>query len=254
MSTTFQATLTCNGCGGQLQAELYTNLHVSRSPERREQILAGEFMVYPCPHCGRSVHVQPSLLYTDFERFKWYAVFPTWAVRHRGELCRMVEEGFHTNMEVQCAPMVRAWAPRMTKRALFGLPALREALLCDDHAIDLRALQVFKVQLVRDLAPECFHPDTSFTLDGVEDGRLCFALAQPQPGNLELVRRFGVRPEAMAPLLALGEELPLRFPAYYTSLACDWRAPLNPDLPLTRDPLAGARLRTPWMDGPERPL
>lgn len=76
MSTTFPAEVRCPKCAASFGVELYTNLHVTRSPEKRAAILAGQFSVFDCPACATRVRIEPTMLYTDFDRWCWYAVFP----------------------------------------------------------------------------------------------------------------------------------------------------------------------------------
>lgn len=249
MSTTYQAPVACPRCGDHFDATLFTNLHVTRSPEVRDDILAGRFQRFDCPHCAASVRVEPSMLYTDFERYRWYAVFPQWAIEHRHDLAEMVLEGFQRNMTVQCAPIVRSWAPMFRIRVVFGLPSLRDKLLCDDAGLDDRVLEVFKLQLVRDRFPEAFRPDATLYLDRVEPLKLIFILTVPgERDDLEVVRRVAVGRVAYEALAAT-PDLASRMPLFFDSSVVDWRAPLQPERPLPRDPLGERRVRLPWQNG-----
>lgn len=248
MSTTYDAPVACPRCGERFNATLFTNLHVTRSPAVRDDILAGKFQRFDCPHCAASVRVEPSMLYTDFERYRWYAVFPQWAIEHRKELSEMVLEGFHRNMLVQCAPIVRSWAPMFRIRVIFGLPSLRDKLLCDDAELDDRVLEVFKLQLLRDRFPEAFRPDATLYLDRAEPLKLTFLLTLPgDQDDLEVVRRVAVDRTAYQ-ALALSPGLAERMPDFFNSAVVDWRAPLQPDRPLPKDPLGEQRVRLPWQD------
>ncbi len=248
MSTTFPAELACPHCppgpAGEpatFPVELYTNLHVSRSPERRAQILAGQFSVFACPACGGRIRVEPTMLYTDFETWKWYAVFARSAIRHRSALVALVDAGFHHNLEVAAPPMVREWGPQFTRRVVFGLASLRDKLLCDDHGLDDRALEALKWLVLRESAPSAIQPATDAWLDHVEDDRLVLGVEPPAGSDGTVVTRWiGVARERLAEAAGYVATLGL------DGEVVDWRAGLWPD-----DPLASAdghpRVHTPWM-------
>ncbi|MFT5682035.1 MAG: hypothetical protein ACI8RZ_002953 [Myxococcota bacterium] len=232
MSIAAAHTIVCPTCQAQFSGELLRSLHVTRRPDARAAILAGTFQRFTCPECGGAVRVEPTLLYTDFERHHWFAVFPRHTLPHRHDLIDLVDEGFEANMRTHCPPMVRQWAPRFVRRVIFGLPALREKLLCDLHALDDRVLEVAKMQLLRDTAPRAFHPATLLYLDAVTEAGLELVLAErPGEDGTQIVRRIGVK-RAFYERIAAWPALPGRFPELYQPWLADWQAALQPHAPL----------------------
>src|SRR5688572_24452370 len=100
-------------------------------PERRAAILAGRFSVFVCHQCQGRTRIEPTMLYTDFDRWSWYGVFPQTAIRHRSALAAQVAQLFHHNIELAAAPIVKSWAPNFKRRTVFGLASLRDKLLCE---------------------------------------------------------------------------------------------------------------------------
>ncbi|MEQ1566540.1 MAG: CpXC domain-containing protein [Myxococcota bacterium] len=232
MSSTQPVHIRCPRCGDRFPAQLFLNLHVTRSPESRHMILDGRFSMFDCPACGARIRAEPTMLYSDFEKWKWYGVFPRAALRHRGALVERLNQGFRFNLEVAAPPMVREWAPRFTRRAVFGLASLRDKLLCEDHGLDDRALEVLKWMVLRESAPRAIHPETDVHLHHVDGDQLAL-LIEPPPGpdGTVVARLLGVDRGRLAEAAGLVGKL------YPDGEVVDWRAPLWPDEPLD-EPLA----------------
>lgn len=248
MSTTHDSHVRCPKCSTDFRATLYSNLHVTRSPEVRQSILDGHFQVFPCPNCGERVRVEPTLLYTDFSRDQWFATFPRHAVTHRSALTALVEEGFRVNMTVSCPPKVKAWAPRFTRRVIFGLPSLRDKLLCEELGLDDRVLEVFKLRLMRDQVPDALHPEGAMLLAGADEERLIFASASPPGTDGTVIHRQLAVPRSALTALAATAGLENSYPMFFTGPVVDWRAVLHPDTPLP--PSQRPALTPPWMAAP----
>jgi hypothetical protein len=242
VSTTFPAELRCPKCATPFAVELFTNLHVTRAPERREAVLQGKFSIFPCPSCDGRIRLEPTMLYTDFERWRWYGVFPRSAIRHRTALVELVRKGFHENLEVAAPPMVREWAPKFAVRVVFGLASLRDKLLCEDHGLDDRALEVLKWMVLRESAPGAIQPDSEVHLEEVRPDQLVIRI-EPPPGadGTVVARLLGVDRARLAEAAPLIEKIGMG------GDVVDWRAPLCPDEPLA-DPVGEPRVRTPWMN------
>lgn len=241
MSTLSPGVVVCHRCQARFDAQLWTGLHATRAPEVREAVLDGTFHRFECRGCGELVFVEPTMLYTDFDRRQWVAVLPEAGIRHRTALARLVEDGFHHNMEVACPPMVKAWAPSFVRRLVFGLPALRDKLLAWDAGLDDRVLELYKLQVLRDQG--VIRPDTRLWLDAVEPERLVFNRVEAQPAvSMELVRRYGVERAGYDRIYAERQPYAVTTPALFSGIVVDWRAPWNADLPL--DAQATAELAT----------
>ncbi|MBA3540673.1 MAG: hypothetical protein H0T79_13765 [Deltaproteobacteria bacterium] len=124
------------------------SLHVSARPDIRMAILAGEFHRFACPMCNRFMLVDKVFAYTDFPRNQWFTVVPAANLPDRAEWIAFAERSFRAVFVERAAPMVQTWAPRFTRRVIFGLASLREKLVAFDAGLDDRRLEQLKVDLV----------------------------------------------------------------------------------------------------------
>jgi len=232
MSVIVPLDIRCGRCRGEFQSSTWQSLHVRRAPEAREDILAGTFLRPTCPHCGAFVLVEPTMLYTDFDRRQWFATLPHHAIDRRTAVAKLVKDGFRANMEVYCPPMVREWAPDFTIRVTFGLPSLREKILAFDHGLDDRVLELTKLWLMRDLRLGPVTADVRFYLDRIEGDTLHLVHSSPGPDATELVHTLAVPRSTYAHVRdGLGD----REPDLGGDVVVDWRAAFCPDEPLRID-------------------
>ncbi|MCB9543886.1 MAG: CpXC domain-containing protein [Myxococcales bacterium] len=146
MSTFVDGLVVCRACAHRYPAEIADAVHVSTRRELRDAILAGELHRFMCPRCGGSTTVEKLFAYTDFDRFHWFVVVPGAELPFVDDWERFAEETFAATMRSHCPPMVRdEWAPRMQRRVVFGLAALREKLMAADAGLDDRVLEGMKL-------------------------------------------------------------------------------------------------------------
>ncbi|MEL6345473.1 MAG: CpXC domain-containing protein [Myxococcota bacterium] len=233
MSTFVNLELTCNHCHGRFQVEAAQSLQIRRFPEYREQILDGVFNHFRCPHCERLAVVEPRLLYTDFERFHWLVAWPGHALRYRAALGEKMAASFHKNMVVSCPPLVRSWAPRFTRRMVFGLPQLREKLLIFDHELDDRLIEALKLRILQSGRWGKLSIHSSLLFEGMEGVGLRFRYTGPQgPDRMAVSLRFTVNAYRYTELAERRPHLEQQMPELFGGLTVDWRGALLPPAPL----------------------
>jgi hypothetical protein len=178
MSTFVPAVVRCR-CGAEQRVEVADSLHVSSRPDLRAAILAGEFHRFACPSCGAFTRVDKLFAYTDFPRHQWFTVVPDAQLDHRGEWLRFAERSFRAVFVERALPMVTEWAPRFTRRVIFGMASLREKLVAFDAGLDDRRLEQLKIELVASsrliFAPGCY----CFLVSATDD-ELVFEWAVPE--------------------------------------------------------------------------
>ncbi len=166
--------LRCPWCGATSQQSVAVSLDAASARREREEILAGTFQRFSCQQCGKAHVADGPLIYIDFENKHWLGVLPRPWESAWWQWEKQPEEAFTRNMVDNCPPIVRSWSPDFTIRTVFGLPALREKLLCFDAGIDDRALEALKLDFMRT------SPDSVFALEGrprlvaVDDRQLGF--------------------------------------------------------------------------------
>jgi hypothetical protein len=146
-------------------------------PELREQILVGTFQRFVCEECDATMRIEDAMVYLDFERKEWMTCFPRareteW---HRLELEPL--EDWKEAMVTHAAPIAREMSAGFKIRAVFGMDALREKLLCFEHGIQDELLEVLKFDLVRGVPDIPFQPNRRLRLYAVNQDVLWFGLS-----------------------------------------------------------------------------
>lgn len=211
-------------------------MHVTRAPELREAILSGRFQRFVCTHCGRVVVVEPTLLYTDFERNQWIGVFPTHALPFHRELSAEIMTSFHRNMEVAAPEIVRQWAPSFRIRCVFGLPALREKLILWEEGLDDALFECMKLQLLLSLDPELLDHRTQVWLLDQTSEHFIFSVTPPskeQDGSV-VEQHLRLHRDRYLSLQKKRFELSTSFRDLFEGILVDWRGMFCPEQPLPK--------------------
>jgi hypothetical protein len=183
MSVFKPRTIACPRCGDKRRRVVALSINAPRRPDVRRAILEGRFQRYVCESCGGSFTVDGPLFYVDFERHQFFGVFPSaWEGAWRAVEAE-VAESFRQGVAEHAPEFVRAQAPEFTVRAIFGLAALREKLLCLEAGIEDDALEALKLDLMRS-GPR-FHPSARPRLSELDSERLHFEVPE---GGLEVPR------------------------------------------------------------------
>lgn len=233
MSTFVEVSVRCASCGHVYVGEAATGLHVSRSPEIREALLRGELHRSDCPACGSpNVLHNRTFVYTDFDRWLWITTYPSSGLRYRGELEARADASWDDVMRRGAPEFVsRDWAPRFTRRVVFGLNALREKVLVLEAGLDDRLLEAFKLMIWRDMRLGAMRPGAELWFEDANDEGLVFThVTPPGPDQTRVGRTFSVRREGFealdrAAVLASTPELA-------EGLIVDWRALMFEPQPL----------------------
>lgn len=149
MSVFEQYLIRCPHCNHEELRTVATSINGGRSPLYRQSIMNDEFQRFLCCHCEGEFIVDGPFIYLDFDRFQWFGVYPAVWERHWSQLEVEVAESFERSVAKHAPPCVRGLASSFSVRAVFGLVALREKLLCSEAAVDDRLLEVLKLDLMR---------------------------------------------------------------------------------------------------------
>jgi hypothetical protein len=173
VSTFAQRTYPCPTCKVEARRTVAVSLNGGRRADLREAILTGGFQGFTCEACGMPYRVEDPFVYVDFERKDWISMFPPARERQWPALESEPVEDWRQSMVVHAAPVARARSEGMKVRAVFGLAALREKLLCFAHGLDDGWLEVLKLDLMRTPAVGLpFHPDARPRLTAVHPDKL----------------------------------------------------------------------------------
>lgn len=158
MSIFEQRTLTCPHCGTQAEHTVAVSVNGGRSPQYRQQILEGSFQVMTCATCGEKADADGPFIYIDLRARQWIGCFPrAWEPAWRSYENEPMDS-WRRSMVDHAPANVRRMSDGFRVRAVFGLPALREKLLCFVHDIDDRVLEALKLDLLRSHPALAMHP------------------------------------------------------------------------------------------------
>ena len=175
---------TCPQCGAVAEREVAVSINGGRFPRDRALIIEEKFQAFRCAACGRTSLVEDPFMYTDFQRKDWIGVFPTAWELEWSKHERAPADAFALNMKGAAAsPTARELAAGFRVRAVFGLGALREKLLCTDSGIDDLVLEVLKLELMRTTPPLTLHPGGRPRLAAADEDTLRFHAPSQQPSG-----------------------------------------------------------------------
>lgn len=231
------ATIACR-CGALYSVDVARGPLISLRPAVRQQLLDGTFHRFFCRACGMTTMLDTLLSFVDVSRRLWLTVAPSTGLPWRAQWLAVARASFEaTPARASFAPTPAEDAPALiegwegwdqapTRRLLFGLAPLREALVAADAELDDRVLELLKIQLVRDLRDR-FSAAAYFHLVAATSTTLTFERTHPDG----LIRKLAV-PRALHDALAEDPDLPrlidLAFP---DGLLIDHRALLVPEAP-----------------------
>ena len=141
MSVFLDEIVTCPHCEATEVRSVARSVNAERSPDLREAVLAGTFQQVTCGKCGGAFEIGAPFLYVDAARGQWIAVHGRTDAVHWESLEQEASDAWHRSTTPH-APWREARV-----RAVFGLLALREKLVCDDLGLDDAALEVLKLQI-----------------------------------------------------------------------------------------------------------
>lgn len=197
MSTFASRTHACPTCGTRQELTVAISLNGDRMPELREQILAGTFQRFPCSACEAAILVEDPMVYLDFARKEWLTCFPRSRESEWHRLEQEPLEDWKEAMITHASPIARNMSAGFKVRAVFGFNALREKLLCFEHAIDDGLLEVLKFDLIRSLSDLPFVPERRLRLYAVEPETLWFGVSGTErtlPMPRQLLDEYAMEP------------------------------------------------------------
>ncbi|WP_077036757.1 CpXC domain-containing protein [Pelomonas sp. KK5] len=143
--------VSCPHCGETTSIEEVGSLNADRRPDLRQQILDDTFQTAACSHCGESFRLEPDFNYMDAGRGQWIACYPGPRILDHLEAADEMGAVFENNFGPGAGKAAHELGQSLTGRVVFGWPAMREKLLAHDLAIDDVALELLKLDILREL-------------------------------------------------------------------------------------------------------
>ncbi len=174
MSTFEDREVRCPHCGEREVRSVAVSLNAPRRRDLERAIVEGQFQLAACSHCGQFFGVDDPMILMDFDRGFWIGMFPARWESGWKRVEREPLDAWRRSMVENAPPVVRSWGKDFRVRSVFGLPALRDKLLCFLAGIDDRFLELLKLKLMR--GPLTLHPAARPRLIDVDTRMLTFEI------------------------------------------------------------------------------
>ncbi|HUZ64422.1 MAG TPA: CpXC domain-containing protein [Acetobacteraceae bacterium] len=192
MSIFLTATATCPVCQATTEVELSASVNADRRPDLRDAILDGSFQAATCPKCASPMRLPARITYLDVGRGQWILMQSAdtrddWAAEETAA-SGVYDETFGA----EAPEFSREIGADLRPRLVFGWPALREKLLCQQLGLDDVTLELLKIAVMRDVPGAPISDATELRLVGGDDTQLDFAwfnaLSEERLASLEVPR------------------------------------------------------------------
>ncbi len=175
MSLFDSITASCPVCGKSAEHEIVVSVNAGRRPDLREAILDGTFQEVACPACAALFRLPPRFTYIDLERGQWLLAYPIdevdqWTAREAA-----AELVFASTFGSRTLAGLDAIAAGMSRRVVFGWPALQEKLICADLGLDDVFVELLKISIIASAEGAAFADTTELRLRAGDATHLTFA-------------------------------------------------------------------------------
>jgi len=172
MSTYETTKIACPRCATDGEHAVAVSVNAARRPALREEIAAGRFHRYTCGHCAAEFAYETTFTYLDFERDQFVMVFPPEALPRFRECEKVAAALFERTLAgPDASAAARRRAEKMALRVCFGLEAFREKVVCAEGQIDEVAVELAKLQQLKDGDAGPWPPRVT----AISDGRIVFS-------------------------------------------------------------------------------
>lgn len=175
MSLFYPATAKCPKCATEKAVQLAVSVNADRRPDLRAAIIDGSFQAVDCPNCGTRMRLPAHLTYTDQRRGQWILVDAPEALANLAAVEAETHAVFDTLYGPHAPDAAQEMGRELKPRLVFGWPALREKLLCDEYGLDDVSLELLKISVLRNVPNPAYADQTELRLIGREDDALNFA-------------------------------------------------------------------------------
>jgi hypothetical protein len=174
MSLFHQATVICPSCGTPAQVERVASVNADRRPDLRASILDGSFQATACGKCGAKLRLPPHLTFLEIGRKTWIAAEPATMLEQWPEVEEEVVDVYAHAFGEHASPAAQELGDGLHARLVFGWPAFREKLICQDLGLDDITLELLKMALMREVDRPPMADQTELRLVGGDSEALEF--------------------------------------------------------------------------------
>lgn len=166
--------LACPKCEQETRFAEVGSINADRRPDLRQGIIDGTLQNIVCTHCKETFVLQPDLNYMDAARGQWIAAYPAYRVLDHLEAADEMTELFEKSFGEKAGKAEQELGKSLVGRVVFGWPAMREKLLIRELELDEVAVELMKLDFLRDGANVPFGAQPELRLVSVEETTMVF--------------------------------------------------------------------------------
>jgi hypothetical protein len=174
MSLFVKAIAACAHCGASRELKLSASINAQRRSDLRQEILDGTFQFFTCENCSAPLRLPIHLSYLDIGRNQWFLAEGINEISRWRDVENAARALFDKTYGSRAPASARELGAGLRPRLVFGWPALREALIGDDLALDPVVLELLKLAIIRNLRGSPMAETTELRLTGGDDTTLQF--------------------------------------------------------------------------------
>src|ERR1700710_1353279 len=149
MSLFNTAQVECPACGRKQDVQLVASVNAGRRPDLRAAILDRTFQFRQCDVCETPLRLPLHMTYLDMGRRAWILAETTEALPHWPDAVAEANATFEETYGAGAPAAVQDLAGGVSPRIVFGWPALREKIVCNDLALDDVVVETMKAAILR---------------------------------------------------------------------------------------------------------
>ncbi len=174
MSLFHSATVTCSKCGTPAEIERVASINADRRPDLRAAILDGSFQSVTCRKCQTKLRLPPHFTYLEMGRKTWFAAEPADMLEQWPDVEDEVIDVYADTFGENASAAAQELGEGLHARLVFGWPAVREKLICQDLGLDDTTLELLKMAIMRDVQGPPMADTTELRLIGGDAENLEF--------------------------------------------------------------------------------
>ncbi|MFT7137438.1 MAG: hypothetical protein ACI80I_003452 [Akkermansiaceae bacterium] len=179
----------CPCCDQIVTVSAVGSVNADRRPDYRDAVLNNSFQEFNCDACKETFRLQPMFNYLDVGRAQWIAAMPADGFPNYLEAEDEVAALFATSYGAKSPEAAQVIGRNLKVRLTFGWPAVREKILAREHNIDDIALELMKLDLLRELPSAPLSVGVELRLLDVAEADMIFAWLKTE--DEETLEMFG---------------------------------------------------------------
>jgi hypothetical protein len=149
MSLFNAADVECPHCGRKQELPLVASVNAGRRPDLRQAILERTFQFAQCDVCETPLRLPLHMTYLDLGRGAWILAQTVEELPQWEQAVAEARETFDDTYGEAAPASVRSLAEGVSPRIVFGWPALREKIVCNDLGLDDVVVETIKAGILR---------------------------------------------------------------------------------------------------------